>query len=337
MAVARWVVCLVLASVAGRIADGSDLTRFEFRQTHMGSEFKIVLYTTGPDEARRASDLAFARIAALDRALSDYDPESELMKLCDRAGGPPVPVSDDLFRCLSAAVAMAQRSDGAFDPTVGPVVRLWRRSRRTRTLPESATLAKARELVDYRLVRLDPGAKTVELRKKGMKLDLGGIAKGFAGDEAMAALKKAGVTSALVAGSGDIVVSGPPPGAEGWRIGVASPDGDPRKPERFLLLKDSAVSTAGDAEQFVEIDGRRYAHIVDPRTGVGLESRASVTVVARDGMTADSLDTTAYVIGPERGLSLIESTPGATGLFVIAGDPPKVSASKGWSELPSEK
>ncbi|MDB5351051.1 MAG: rane-associated lipoprotein involved in thiamine biosynthesis [Planctomycetota bacterium] len=336
MAAAGWVGAISLAILS---SSGPELrpipARFEFRQTHMGSEFKIVLYTTGEAQARLASDAGFARIAALDKALSDYDPESELMRLCDKAGGPPVKASDDLFRCLDQAQAMSVRSDGAFDATIAPVVRLWRRARRTRVLPEAETLAKARALVGYRAMDLDPKARTVRLRKPGMKLDLGGIAKGFACDEAMAALKKAGITCALVAGAGDIVVSDPPPDERGWRIGVADPEGDPDRPTRFLVLKNKAISTSGDAERFVEIGGTRYSHIVDPRTGLGVVARASVTIVASDGTTADALATAAYVLGHERGIALIEKI-GASGLYVQAGPKPKTYATRHWADLPGE-
>jgi thiamine biosynthesis lipoprotein len=328
MIVAMPVVLLALVAMG---APNEEPLRFEYRQTHMGSEFKIVLYTTQEAEARRASDAAYARIAALDKALSDYDPESELMKLCDRAGGPPVAVSDDLFRCLEASQAMSERSGGAFDCTIGPVGRLWRRARRTGVMPDPVALEKARALVGFRNVELDRKARTVRLLKPGMKLDFGGIAKGFACDEAQAALKKCGIESALVAGAGDIVVSAPPPGESGWVIGVASPDDDPGKPHRFLSVRNAAVSTAGDSERFVEIGGRRYSHIVDPATGIGVVQRASVTVVAKTGAVADSLDTAAFVLGPKRGLRLIEDH-NALGLFLVAGDEPGSFASRGWKE-----
>jgi FAD:protein FMN transferase len=294
--------------------------RFEFRQTHMGSEFKLVLYCADEATARRASDAAFARIAALDAALSDYNPESELMRLCDRAGGPPVPVGPDLYEVLEKALAMARRSGGAFDPTVGPVVRLWRRARRTRELPDPESLARARALVDYRLVHLDPKGRAVRLDKEGMKLDLGGIAKGYASGEAIATLRRLGVPRALAAGAGDIVVGDPPPEAEGWTVGIAPLEAPGARPTRFLSLQNAAVSTAGDTEQFVEIGGVRYSHIVDPRTGLGLTGRISVTVVAPDGATADGLDTTVVVLGPEKGLPLVEATDGAAALIVRRGD-----------------
>ncbi len=297
------------------------LSRFTFRETHMGSEFKLLLYCPDEATARRASRAAFDRIAALDKALSDYDPESELMRLCERAGGPPVAVSVDLFNILERSGAISARSEGAFDATVGPVVRLWRRARRTRQLPEPETLAKALALVGFAQVKLDAKAQTVQLLKPGMKLDLGGIAKGFASGEAIATLKREGVDRALVAGAGDIVVSGPPPGAEGWTVGIApleAPGGS--EPSKRLLLRDAAVSTSGDAERFVEIGGVRYSHIVNPKTGVGLVDRVSVTVIARDGATADALATACCVLGPRRGIKLIDDTEGAAALFVRASE-----------------
>jgi thiamine biosynthesis lipoprotein len=291
-------------------------TRFEFAETHMGTEFKIVLYTDDASLARSASRAALDRIAALDATLSDYQPESELMRLCGKAGGPPVAVSADLFDVLDRSRVMFERSDGAFDVTVGPVVRLWRRARRDRKMPDPGRLAEARALVGSDKMRLDPEARTVRLLKPGMKLDLGGIAKGDACSQAIAVLAREGVASALVAGAGDVAVSGPPPDAAGWTIGIGPLESPGSPPRRFLRVRDAAVSTAGDAERFVEIDGTRYSHIVDPKTGLGVVDRCSVTVVARDGATADSLDTAAYVLGPRRGLALVEATPGAAALIV---------------------
>ena len=149
----------------------------------------------------------------------------------------------------------------------------------------------------------------------------------------MAALKRAGIVSALVAGAGDIVASSPPPGERGWSVGVADPADDPALASRTLLVRDAAVSTSGDSERFVEINGHRYSHIVDPTTGFGVERRASVTVVARDGTTADSLATAAFVLGVDRGLALIEQI-GGSGLFIVAGSEPGTFASSKWSEAP---
>ncbi len=297
-------------------AADSELARYTFAETHMGSKVVLTLYAADEASAKRGATAAFARVAELDGIMSDYRPTSELMQLCQKAGGGPIRVSEDLFLVLSRAQEVSRRSGGAFDVTVGPVVRLWRRARKSFQLPDPDDLAKARALVGYEMVTLDPKARTVQLQKRGMQLDLGGIAKGYAADAALMVLKEHGITRALVALSGDIAASGPPPGEEGWRVGLAPLEGTRQPPSRFVLLKDGAVSTSGDAEQYVEIDGQRYSHIVDPKTGIGLVGRVGVTVVARDGTTADCLATAACVLGVERGVKLVEETPGAAVLFV---------------------
>ena len=291
-----------------------SLSRFSFTEPHMGTRFQIIVYAPDEDTARKAARDAFARIASLNAIMSDYDPASELMRLCAASGGPPVSVSAELFFVLSRAQEVSRQSDGAFDVTVGPVVQLWRTARKRRKLPDPAKLAEARALVGWKNVRLDENKRTVQLLKAGMRLDLGGIAKGYAADEALAVLKQHGLDRALVAAGGDIAVSGPPPGAEGWKIAIAPLPGE--KDSGRLILHDAAVSTSGDAEQFVEIDGKRYSHIVDPRTGIGLLGRMSVTVVAKKGIDSDSLTKVAAVLGPEKGMKLIEAHEGASARMV---------------------
>ncbi len=339
-----------LSLVAGSCLAAEPLVRREFREPHMGTQFRIVLYTADESTANAASRAAFDRIARLDAMLSDYRDDSELMRLCQQAGGPAVPVSDELFRVLAASQSLAKRTDGAFDVTVGPVVRLWRRARRLHQLPDPNRLAEARALVGHELIRLEvqkgvgyrcakhPAVRSgndtrplfepsVQLLKPGMRLDLGGIAKGFAADEAIAVLERHGVSRALVAAGGDIVVSDPPPGECGWIIAIASPDPDrknpnsgPPAPNPLLLLHNAAVSTSGDTEQFVEIAGKRYSHIVDPRTGIGLTDRLQVTVIAPTGTASDSLATAVSVLGPDSGLRLIDSIPGTAALIVRVGE-----------------
>jgi thiamine biosynthesis lipoprotein len=250
------------------------------------------------------------------------------MRLCDKAGGPPVPVSQDLFDILERSLQMYERSGGAFDVTIGPVVRLWRRARRERKLPDLELLAKARALVGSDKMRLDAKGRTVQLLKPGMKLDLGAIAKGYASQEAVKVLKEQGVSRALVAGSGDIVVGDPPPGQDGWTIGIAPLDAPDAPPSQFLRLRNAAVSTSGDASRFVEIDGQRYSHIIDPKTGLGMREHASVTAVAPDGATADALDTTVYILGPEKGLALVESLGAAAYIVRAEGSKTQVIESK---------
>ncbi len=297
-----------------------QLTRFSSAEVHMGTQFRIIVHAPDEAAAQTAMKAAFARIAELDGIMSDYRPASELMRLCQKAGGEPIPVSDDLFTVLAKAQEVSRLSDGAFDVTIGPVVRLWRLARRTQRLPDAEKLAHARALVGYDRMVLDPKARTVQLKKAGMQLDLGGIGKGFAADAALAVLRKHGITRALVAAGGDIAVSGPPPDAAGWSVGIAPLEKPDSKPRLYLLLRDAAVSTSGDAEQHVVIDGKRYSHIVDPRTGLGLIGQMSVTVVAPNGTTADSLTKVVAVLGPERGFPIIEGIDGVSSFVVRKTD-----------------
>jgi thiamine biosynthesis lipoprotein len=179
-------------------------------------------------------------------------------------------------------------------------------------------------------MHLDPAARTVLLDRPGMRIDLGGIAKGYAGDQALRVLRARDVSSALVAVGGDVVAGDAPPGEAGWVV-VVEPDEPTRAGER-LLLRQAAVSTSGDSQQWVERDGVRYSHILDPRTGIGLTGRRRATVVAREGVTADGLATAACVLGPAEAVALVEATPGADAIVLQEGGVTRVS--RGWSALP---
>jgi thiamine biosynthesis lipoprotein len=327
---------LVLLGWLSLAAAGAEppLTRFTFVEPHMGTRFRIVLYAPDEATARKAGRAAFDRVAALDSCMSDYKADSELMRLCAKAGGEPVPVSDELFFVLSRAQELARRSGGAFDVTVGPVVRLWRRARRTQQLPDPDKLAQARALVGYKNVRLDARGHTVQLLKAGMLLDLGGIGKGYAADEALAVLAKHGITRALVAAGGDIAVSAAPPGTAGWKVAIAPLSEEEGAAGPYLVLEHAAVSTSGDAEQFVEIDGKRYSHIVDPHTGIGLVGRMSATVVAKNGISADSMTKVVAVLGAEKGFAIIESVEGASARLVRKDDRGlRTATSRGFPQL----
>lgn len=272
----------------------------------MGVPFRIVLYASNREHAENAAQAAFRRVEQLNQKLSDYETDSELNELSRTSGeGRAVPVSDDLWYVLSEGQKLARRSEGAFDMTVGPYVSLWRRARRMKELPDGKLLAEAANAVGYEKVMLDPSQRRVTLKASGMKLDLGGIAKGYAVDEAMKVVRKAGVKSALIAASGDIAVSDPPPGLAGWKIGLVDLEDSPNLPKASLILRHRAVSTSGDAAQHLEINGTRYSHIVDPRTGIGLTDHSLVTVVARTCTASDSLATAISVLGPANGLDWV--------------------------------
>ncbi len=278
--------------------------RFQYTQVHMGVPVRIVLYAPDQGVAERAATAAFGRFADLEQVMSDYRPTSELMRLCDRAGDAAfVPVSPDLWRVLERAERVSRETGGAFDVTVGPFVALWRRARKSGALPTRAELREAAVRVGWQKVHLNGPNRAVQLLVPGMRLDLGGIAKGDACDQAQTVLRRNGVTRALVEAGGDIVVSGSPPDApRGWKISVAN--NAPDKTE--LILANAAVSSSGDAEQFVTFAGRRYSHVLDPATGLGLTDRVAVTIVAPDGLTSDSLSTALCVLGHARGTVLVQ-------------------------------
>lgn len=298
----------------------AKLQRFEFTEPHMGTTFRIVLYAPDEAAARKAARAAFARVAELNAIFSDYQPTSELMKLCEKAGGEPVAVSPELFDVLEKAERFSILTDGALDVSIGPVVRLWRRARRTRELPRPEEIKKALDLVDYRKIKLDPQRRTVQLLLAGMLLDLGSIGKGYAADAALAVLRQLGFPRALVAAGGDIAVGEAPPDAPGWKVGIAPLKNADARPTHLLKLTNAGVSTAGDSEQFLEIGGKRYSHIVDPKTGVGLVGRRAVTVVARNATTSDGIDTGLCILGVKRGVTLVEKQDDIAALFVFETD-----------------
>lgn len=246
----------------------------------MGGEVRLTFYAGSSGQAEDAARAAFSRYAELEQVMSDYRPSSELMQLCSRAGLEATPVSSDLYKVLDKSMEISLRTGGAFDVSASPVVRLWREARRTGTLPDSKALNIALERVGYEKIVLSELHRTVSLQQKGMQLDLGGIAKGYANDEAIKVFSQFGVESAMVEAGGDISVSGPPPGTQGWAIKV-------RGHSDAILLANGAISTSGDTEQFVEIGGVRYSHVVDPRTGLGVTSRVQATVIAPVGLTTD--------------------------------------------------
>lgn len=263
----------------------------------MGTLVRITIYSNDASPMRAAFD----RIAALDEKLSDYKQDSELNRLC-RTHDQAVKVSEDLFRVLEASQKLSRLTDGAFDVTIGPVTHLWRVGK----TPDAATMAR----VGWRYLVLDTRHRTVELKLAGMQLDLGAIAKGYAGDEALKTLRGLGVKRALIAVSGDVVAGEAPPGARGWRVGLEPAGGE-------ILLRNAAVSTSGDTEQSREIGGVRYSHIIDPKTGLGLTSAIAVTVVARRGLDADPVATAVSVLGEERGRAVFQKR--VTKLIVVGG------------------
>jgi thiamine biosynthesis lipoprotein len=307
-----WVVGLWSLIVLVRLHQGSPAAfhPFEFAQVHMGLEVRMRIFASGAGAAENAATAAFARIAVLDRMMSDYRPDSELRRL--RGNGKAwTPVSEELFDVIQRAVAIASTTDGAFDPTIGPLVVLWREARANRRLPDRSAIEAAQAHVGWKYIELDGSRRAVRLKHPGstrkIQLDLGGIAKGYILREALQVLRAHGIPSALIESGGDIVVSDAPPGRSGWRIDV--PGASAAFTEKAHRLSNAALASSGPGAQFLEIDGVRYSHVIDPRTGLGLTNNLTARVIATDASTADALATALTVAGPDRWSSVLARFP----------------------------
>ena len=303
---------VVLRTCVSVVSAGSDVpgddTRREFVEPHMGTLFRIVLYAPPGADGPAAARAAFLRIGELDRLLSDYNPESEAMRLCRQPAGTALAVSADLFALLQRSQLLAASTDGAFDVTLGALTQLWRTSRRTGSLPVPEALAAARQASGHIHLRLDPARRTVTFLRPGLRLDFGGIAKGYAAEAALAVLARHGITQALVAASGDLALGEAPPGRSGWTVDLA-PFGPTSGPSRRLVLAHVGISTSGDTEQSVTINGVRYSHLIDPATGLGLTRAAAVTVVTPSAALSDALATACSVLDPARLPALVAGRP----------------------------
>ncbi len=278
--------------------------------------FRVELYSASADQASKAADAAFARAEELEQIMSDYRADSELMQLSRQGATAPIPVSEDLYRVLERSLWVSGLSHGLFDVSSGPLVRLWREARKSGQLPNPAEIAQAKALVDYRNIELDAANHAVFLKHPGMMLDLGAIGKGYAADQMLAVLNSRGIKRAMVVAGGEVVVSEPPPGSTGWNVEVDTADEGTGNPGCTVLLHAAAISTSGDEHQFLEVNGHRYSHVVNPATGWALEGKASTTVIARDSTTADGLATALSLLPVADGIRISESLPGVATLWV---------------------
>lgn len=301
---------LYLAVAAAFSLQAEELQVFSKTQPYMGTEFTLKTYAPAGDKdaVSVAFKKAFARVEQLNQIASDYLPESEILQFAKTPIGEGFAMSADLFTIFTTAESIATETDGAFDVTAGPFVRLWRLSRKNRKLPGKEQISRARSRIGFHLLDMNPTDRTVVKLSEGMLFDLGGIAKGYAADEALKILKDSGFPSSLVAASGDIVVGDSPPGNEGWTIKLeAYGDNSEGGLEILVRLSNAAVSTSGDASQYIEIDGKRYSHIVSTRTGLGLSESIAASVIAPNATLSDAYATTVVLLGKKEGLQFIEN------------------------------
>jgi len=267
----------------------AEMLRMEASVEAMGSAYSIVAYDEDRYALQAAVDASFDEVRRLDHLLSNYKPASELSKINQQAADHPVRVSEEVFNLLAACLEYSRLSEGAFDITVGDLMKVWGFYKGSGHLPKAGEVQEALKTVGWRKVRLDPERRTVFFTQKGVELDPGGIGKGYAVDRMVAILKEKGIQSALItAGGSSIYALGAPPAEQGWTIDIKNPF-DESKSEAEVVLKDQSMSTSGSYEKFFTADGKIYSHIMDPRTGFPAQGMISVSVI-----TSRTIDSEAW-------------------------------------------
>ena len=285
-------------------------------QMQMGTLVSITVVARNEAVAHAAATVGFAEIRRLEELLSTWISTSELSRINASAGIKPIHVSTETLAVVHRAMQAAEMTGGGFNIAIGPAVEAWSVTDGQR-IPAESELNALRPLVDLQAVHVDVQKQTIYLDKAGMRIDVGGIGKGYAADQAVEALRRAGAIAGVVALSGDIKTFGRMPGGKKFPVGIQHPRKD-GSVLAWIDLEDEAISTAGDYERFFERDGVRYHHILDPRTLQPARRCQSVTVVAREGIWADGLDTGIFVMGVELGMQLVEALPNVEAIIVDA-------------------
>jgi thiamine biosynthesis lipoprotein len=289
---------------------GQEMIRIERSHHQMGTLFRIVAYAVDTSLAYEAIDSAFSRLDGLNDIFSDYKEDSELSKLgMNAVVGNPIGVSSDLFRVLRTSEEISRLSDGVFDITIGPLTRLWRHAFKTGIFPREEDVSEAKNRVNYMSIQLNEPGNFVTLTEPALLLDVGGIAKGYAVDCMYRVLKDYGFPVALIDGGGDIYAGDSPPGKEGWKLRFFAA-GESQE-IKSVIISNRAAATSGDVYNYMEHKGHRYSHIIDPRTGYGIQDGPIVTVLANTCMTADALASVFSIISPDEAPAIERAFPEA--------------------------
>lgn len=283
----------------------------------MGTVFTIYLYVQDAGQARTSLEAAFEEIERLEETLSNYRASSEVSRINRLAGSAAVTTDPEVFALLAKSLAFSRQSDGAFDVTVGHLMRAWGFFRGQGRYPTNEELAWSRENVGWEKVHLDPATRTVRFCAPELELDLGAIGKGYTVDCVTNVLRETGVEAALVdAGSSTLHAFGAPPGKHGWTVRVASP-GDRSEAVSIVTLRDESLSTSGSYERFFQLEGQTYCHVMDPRQGLPVQGVLQTTLIASDSTTTDALSNAMFVMGPEAGQQLLATVRPSRGLWIL--------------------
>jgi len=294
--------------------------RFHFTENKMGSPFNIIFYHTDSSEADVISKMCFAIVDSLNKIFSDYSPGSEISLLAENAYLEPQPVSDNLLFILKESKNAWNKSGKVFDISIGPLTSLWRKARKEKRFPSKLEIRKAKRLIGFNKLQVDTLNKTVFFTQKGLRLDFGGIVKGYAAQKVIDYLISKKILHALADAGGDIVMSQPPPGKNGWTVGINMPQHENQIWHQDLSLVNCSVATSGDVYQFISHNGKKYSHIIDPRTGYGVTSQRNVTVIAKDGITADWLATACSILPINKALHLANKENSALLIAIVRNE-----------------
>ena len=278
-------------------SETSPLQRHTYQQNLMGTRFFITLYTADKKTADLAAKEAFQMASDINDSCSDYDVTSELMLLNEDPPHQAIPVGDMLFDVINSALQISQQTQGAYDPTLGHHSYNWRMARKKGVLPTPEKIAAAKTSSGWKNVQLDSEFRAVTKKIDNMRLDLGGIAKGYAAEEMFNILKRHGITRASITAGGEVRLGDPPPNQAGWNVSLKTLDSQHQLSPQTLTLSNCAISTSGDLHQSITIGGQRYSHICDPATGLGLTTRISATVIGSNATLTDAL-ATALCVNP---------------------------------------
>ncbi|MFC1575421.1 FAD:protein FMN transferase [Gemmatimonadota bacterium] len=310
------ILLVLLITGTGVPVRAQEPSLFHDQRPAMGTTFEVYLYASGEGEAQALFETVFEEVERIEGELSTYRATSELSRINAAAAHGPVTTDPEVFGLLADAMAWSRRSQGAYDITVGPLVKAWGFFRGEGRYPDPEELARARGSVGWRGVRLDETERTVRFLSPGIELDLGGGGKGYALDRAAVLLRELGVESALLsAGQSSYYALGAPPGAGGWRIQVPHPVEEGRTIST-VEIRDGSLSTSGSTEKHFVLEGTRYHHIFDPRTGHPVQGTVQVTVTAPGAADSDALSTALFVLGARDGAALVREVPGASALLV---------------------
>lgn len=284
----------------------------------MGAELRVTVWTADETAALAAMSAVFTEFDRLDALLSVWKPQSDVVRLNAAAGGPPLTVSTETLAVVLAGLEASRLTDGKFDVTFGALAEVWKFDHdQDNRLPTDGEIAARLPRVDYRAVVVDEAARTIALARPGVRLHLGGIGKGYAVDRAVALLRERGFRDFMIHAGGDLYVGGQP-GERPWRLGINDPRGAPEESFATLELRDRTLSTSGDYERFFIQDGVRYHHLLDPSTGQPARDCRSVSIVAPTALQADALSTGVFILGPEKGMALVERLADVDAVIVTA-------------------